>query len=496
MLTTAQNKCALLTPSEMQTADAAAVALGVSGTALMDAAGKAVADVVQAHWSRCPVIVLCGPGNNGGDGFVAARYLRDAGWPIRVTLMGEIESLKGDAAHAASLWKGPIEPFHTSVMDDVELVIDGLFGAGLSRDIEGDARAMIEAVIASKLPVCAVDVPSGLDGATGAVRGIAPHADVTVTFFRKKPGHLLLPGRAQCGELVVADIGMPADVLNGINPKTFTNDPDLWQQAFPWPCIDGHKYQRGHVLVLGGETMTGASRLAARGAARIGAGLVTLAAPKLVWPIYAAALDSIIVTPVENAAAFSALLADSRRNAVVIGPGAGVGSSTRDCVLASLATKHASVLDADALTSFAARPEQLFEAITSPCVLTPHEGEFQRLFAVDGSKVERARAAARRSGAIIVLKGADTVIAAPDGRAAINTNAPPHLATGGSGDVLSGMIAGLLAQGMTAFDAACAAVWLHGEAATCFGVGLIADDLPDMLPNVLKMLSGRRRPEH
>jgi hydroxyethylthiazole kinase-like uncharacterized protein yjeF len=482
----------LLTPAEMGQADRAAVAAGVSDLALMEAAGWAVAQAVRTHWSRRRVAVLCGPGNNGGDGFVAARFLAARGWRVRLGLLGDKGRLTGSAAHNAARWRGPIEPVTPELLDRAEVVVDAMFGAGLSRPIEGAAHTMIEAMISRKIPVCAVDVPSGLDGATGAVLGAAAPADVTVTFFRKKPGHLLLPGRELCGKIVLADIGIPPAVLQPIAPLTFENAPALWLDAYPWPKTAGHKYQRGHALILGGKVMTGASRLAALGAMRIGAGLVTLAAPENAWPVYAASMMSVIVQPIAGVAEFEALLADPRRNAIAIGPGAGVGEDTRQGVIAALATKRAVILDADALTSFADCREALFGAIAGPCVLTPHEGEFARLFPGGCDKLARARDAAKRSNAVIALKGADTVIATPDGRAIINTNAPPELATGGSGDVLTGFITGLMAQGLDPFRAAAAAVWLHGEAAAEFGAGLMAGDLPDTLLPVLQRL---KRPD-
>ena len=483
---------ALLTPQQMGEADRLTIAGGVAGIALMENAGRAVADAVARRWPKQPALVLCGPGNNGGDGFVTARLLAERGWPVRVALLGSREALKGDAAAAAARWTGPVEPLAPAVIADAGLVIDALFGAGLARPIEGVAREVIARLDAAHLPVVAVDVPSGVDGGGGAVLGIAPKAALTVTFFRRKPGHLLLPGRSHCGETLVAPIGIADAVLDRVGPPVAGNHPDWWRDAFPWPAPESHKYTRGHALVAGGAMMTGAARLAARAAARLGAGLVTVAAPEAAFPVYAAALTGIIVQPTSGLDAFQGLLADPRRNAALLGPGAGVGDETRDKVLAILAARKLTVLDADALTSFAKNAEVLFGAIHSPCVLTPHEGEFARLFAKSlggsGSKLERACRAARASGAVMLLKGNDTVIAAPDGRAAINPGAPPELATAGSGDVLAGMVLGLLAQGMPAFEAAAAAVWLHAEAARRFGPGLIAEDLVEGLPAALAQL--------
>jgi hydroxyethylthiazole kinase-like uncharacterized protein yjeF len=479
---------ALLTPRQMGEVDRLTIAGGVAGTVLMENAGGAVADAISRRFQPRPVAVLCGPGNNGGDGFVVARVLAERGWPVRLALLGDRAALKGDAALAAARWPDKAEALGIGVLDDVGLVVDALFGAGLTRPIEGLAAEIIAAVGERDVPVVAVDIPSGIDGASGEVRGVAPKAALTVTFFRRKPGHLLMPGRAYCGETVVAPIGIEGAVLDRIAPDTAANHPSWWLDRFPCPDAAGHKYSRGHALVAGGALMTGAARLAARGSARIGAGLVTVAAPEAAFPIYAAALTGVIVQPVAGLNDFEALLADTRRNAVLIGPGAGLDAETRDKALAILATGKATVLDADALTVCAEDPAALFAAIRGPCVMTPHEGEFVRLFDLQGSKLDRAQRAAQQSGAVIVLKGSDTVIAAPDGRAAINENAPPTLATAGSGDVLAGIVLGLLAQGMPPFEAAAAAVWLHGEAARRFGAGLVAEDLTEMLPAVLSDL--------
>lgn len=472
----------------MAAADGLAVAAGISGAQLMEAAGRAVAEAILWRWSPCPLTVLCGPGNNGGDGFVAARYLAAAGWPVRLGLLGERSRLAGDAAHHAALWSGAVETLSSDLLDGAALVVDALFGAGLSRPVEGVARDVIEAMAGRALPIVAVDVPSGLDGASGMMRGVAAPAALTVTFFRKKPGHLLLPGRILCGEIVLADIGIPEAALDAVAPTTHENGPALWLDAYPWPRLDAHKYRRGHALIAGGEVMTGAARLAARAAARVGAGLVTVAAPAVAWSVYATALDHVIVQPVARPEDFVDLLADVRRNAVLLGPGGGVNSVMRHHVLAALATRRAVVLDADALTVFGDHPDALFAGIAGPCVLTPHEGEFARLFGGGPGKLDRARAAAARSGAVVLLKGADTVVAAPDGRAVVNANAPPDLATAGSGDVLAGLVTGLLAQGLDPFRAAAAACWLHGEAASLFGPGLIADDIIETLPKALRRL--------
>jgi ADP-dependent NAD(P)H-hydrate dehydratase / NAD(P)H-hydrate epimerase len=493
----------LLSTAEMAEADRLTIAGGVAGLALMERAGRAVADCVAAReppGSR--IVVVAGPGNNGGDGFVAARILAERGYRVRVLLLGGRERLRGDAALAAQRWQGPTEAAAPAALSPADVVIDALFGAGLDRPVEGAPRAMIEAMNAGP-SVYAVDLPSGINGTTGAVMGLAVNAAETVTFFRRKLGHLLLPGRLHCGKIHVTDIGIPAKVLADIKPRTFANAPELWRTMFPVPQAGGHKYLRGHaVVVSGGPSSTGAARLAARGALRAGAGLVTIASPRAALPVNAAASLAVMVHPVDGARELAEFLSDPRRNVVVLGPGGGVGPEMRELVLAALAGPRAVVLDADALTSFAEAPQELFQAIgkdrKAATLLTPHEGEFSRLFRsmenIDkaGSKLERGRGAAEVTGAVVLLKGSDTVIAAPDGRAAVTDNAPPWLATAGSGDVLAGFAAGLLAQGMACFEAAAAAVWLHGEAGTEAGPGLIAEDLPEVLPKVYRRLLGHR----
>jgi hydroxyethylthiazole kinase-like uncharacterized protein yjeF len=485
----------VLTTAEMERADRLTIAAGTPGFALMLSAGQAVAEAAQHLVEEGPILVVAGPGNNGGDGFVAAAELAAQGREVSVSLMGERDALKGDAASAAKGWKHPLLPFTPQAIGKPALIIDALFGAGLNRTVTGEPHDMIAAINANGAPVIAVDLPSGINGTSSAVMGIAVRAKETVTFFRKKPAHLLLPGRLHCGRVRVADIGIDASVLDEIRPQTFENTPQVWQAAFPVPRTEAHKYARGHVLAVSGDiAATGAARMAARAALRSGAGLVTLASPRDALAINATALTAVMVRPVDTAIEFAEQLADRRLNACIIGPGAGLGERTRDFVHTALSVKRALVLDADALTSFADAPERLFEAIKAAAegqvVLTPHEGEFPRVFSdisnkhPGRSKLERVRAAAERSGAVVLLKGPDTTVAAPDGRATIAANAPPWLATAGAGDVLSGIIAGLMAQGVPAFEAASIGVWMHGEAGREAGPGLIAEDLPEVLPAV------------
>lgn len=466
----------LLTPVEMARADAAAMAGGIPGLALMEAAGRAVARAAMRRFRPVRTLVLAGPGNNGGDGWVAARWLEQAGWPVAVAPLAQPRA-GTDAAAAAARWRGPVVAFTAAEAARAGLVIDAVFGAGLSKPVEGNVAEVLRAVVAPRL---AVDVPSGLDGATGEVRGYAPQAALTVTFFRRKPGHLLLPGRALCGQVVLADIGLPSAVLPAIAPQAWRNGPWLWR--IPRPGAAAHKYARGHVVAMAGAGMTGAARLVAAGARRAGAGLVSIAAPD---PATAAVLRSgdpgVIVT--EDVAAARA---DPRLGVWVIGPGLPPVAATRALLRQVVAAGRQVVADAGALRAAAADPL----AVAGCAILTPHAGEFAAIFGPPGADRPAAvRAAAAATGAAVVLKGADTIIAAPDGRLAINDNAPPWLATGGTGDVLAGIAAALLGQGLPPFEAAAAAVHLHGAAAQRAGAGLLAEDLPAMLPPILARFS-------
>ena len=500
----------LLTPDEMGRADAAAIAGGVPGLDLMEKAGEAVADaaaqLVLAQSRQTPrAAVLCGPGNNGGDGYVAARYLAKRGFVVTCFALSDRATLKGDAAEASRAWTGATQALPDFTPQNFDLVIDALFGAGLTRALDGavaDAVRRLNEWHGLGGRVLAVDVPSGLDGGSGHVRGLAVEADATVTFFRLKPGHVLMPGRQLCGDLHLAHIGIPDHVLPLIAGATFLNGPALWSAHLPRLDIAGHKYTRGHVLVVSGPQFhTGAARLAAQAAARAGAGLITIAGAPAALCDHAAQVTAIMLAPITGASDLVRLLADERKNALVVGPGLGLDRQAQDHLEAVLqdATARAVVLDADALTLMSrdmARASNLIKARKGAVILTPHEGEFTRLAKplarpvesnpqAPDSKLERARWLAKATGAVVLLKGPDTIVASQDGRASIATDLPPSLATAGSGDVLAGMISGLLAQGMAAFEAASAAVWLHGQAAAQVGCGLTADDLPEALAKVL-----------
>jgi ADP-dependent NAD(P)H-hydrate dehydratase / NAD(P)H-hydrate epimerase len=490
----------LLDPGEMAQADFLTIAGSPDkGLDLMRNAGAAVASAILARFpGMSGADILCGPGNNGGDGYIVARLLHEAGLPVTLWSLGDPKS-GTDAALAARECGlrprklGDFRP-HPS-----RLVVDAIFGAGLSKPVEGDIALCLQRVEESGAPVVAVDLPSGISGASGKVLGKSVRADVTVTFFRKKPGHLLEPGRSFCGETIVADIGIHDDVLGEIKPSCFENHPRLWRASLPFPGVEAHKYARGHACVFsGGASATGAARLAALAAARAGAGATTVLSPGSAMQVNAAHLTAIMLRRIDGVDDLNLFSQERKPSSYVVGPGFGVGQLVREFVLSILRERETScrglVVDADAITSFAKEPEALFEAAKADgapsVVMTPHVGEFRRIFpdlaeGDTGSKLEAARAAADRANAVIVYKGPDSVIAAPDGRARINSNGTPFLATAGSGDVLGGIVAGLMAQGMPAFDAACAGVWIHAEAGQRFGPGLIADDLPSLLPAVM-----------
>ncbi|TPW31314.1 NAD(P)H-hydrate dehydratase [Pararhizobium mangrovi] len=482
----------LVTPQEMGRIDHAAAASGIDSYALMRAAGTAVAARLLARFPHVErVAVLCGPGNNGGDGYVAARACAQAGVPVVVHSLGDPAKLEGDARHAfddAGMQPQALADYHPQGGD---VVVDALFGAGLSRAIEGEAADCIDRIGEAATPVVAIDLPSGVGGDSGAVLGTALQAVETVTFFARKPGHLLMPGRDLCGTLSVVDIGIPARYASLADSRVVENTPALWQHVFPHAQAAGHKFARGHLGVFSGPmSATGAARLSAEAGLTAGAGLVTVASSGQALAVNAAHLTAVMVKRVDTLEDVRDFASDNRMKAFVLGPGFGVGAKVRDYALAL--RENALVLDADGITAFAEERPALAEAFSAGdtrLVVTPHAGEFARLFPdfvpEEGrSKLDAARLAAAAINAIVVFKGSDTVIAAPDGRAAINTNAPPWLATAGAGDVLSGITGGLLSQSMPAFEAAAAAVWLHGEAARHAGPGMTADDLPQALARV------------
>jgi hydroxyethylthiazole kinase-like uncharacterized protein yjeF len=480
----------IITTAQMRAIDAGAAAAGIATRTLMENAGRAVAEAISGKWPRRPTLVICGPGNNSGDGWVAARILQGLGWPVRVATLVPLEALRGDAADAARAWAG--ESFVLSGQAlDAELLVDAMFGAGLSRPLDGEAARAAQAMAMSPNRVCAVDVPSGLHGDTGRPLGeICARAALTVTFVRKKPAHVLMPGRTLCGDVVVADIGAPEAVVAKQQALLWENGPDIWLRSYPWPSPETHKHARGHVMVAsGGHAHTGAARLAAGAALRVGAGLVTVLSPPDAMAENAAHLTAIMLREAPSVAAYGD--AAQTAQAMVVGPAFGLDDGRRAALEALLSPPNrcGMVIDADAITLLA----PLQRRFDPRDVLTPHVGEFKRAFAgvleKAPSRIEAVRAAAAQAGCTVLLKGPDTVIAAPDGRAVVNTNATPFLATAGSGDVLAGLAAGLMGQGAASFEAASIAAWLHGAAAAAYGPGLIAEDLTGILPSLLKQLA-------
>ena len=524
----------LLTAAQMRAIEGAAIATGAaSGLDLMERAGRGVVAAILA-WrpdlATAPhrAMILCGPGNNGGDGFVVARLLKERGWAVDLFLCGDDAKLPPDAAENARRWRelgairraGEVRSAGELRALRPTLLIDALFGTGLRREVPPALGPFLDLSGCSGpdeafLGVVAIDVPSGVCADSGRVLGRAMAAELTVSFHAPKIGHYLdeadvarRGGAVLSGRVVVADIG-----LDPRRRGTASDGAGSTVHLVSAPAVAAlgkasaaHKYGHGHALVLsGGPGRGGAARLAARGALRIGCGLVTVGAPPEAIPEHAARLDAIMLRPVVGAEGLSALLGDDRLNAICLGPGLGVGETTRDMVSAALAVRRPTVLDADALTSFAEKPAELFGRLHEDSVLTPHLGEFARIFpdlaaklrepARIGpafSKIDALRQAASRAGCTVVLKGADTVIASPEGRVAVNSahgaRAAPWLATAGSGDVLAGFVTGLLARGFAPMRATEAAVWLHVDCAREVGPGLIAEDLPEQLPAVFRAL--------
>lgn len=469
----------IVTAAEMRALERAAIEGGTSAHILMRRAGEAAARAIQAFTGPAPTLVLCGPGNNGGDGYIVAHALREAGWPVRVAAVAPPAT--AEAAQAASIWGASVEAID-SCCALAYVLVDALFGIGLTRPLAAPLAAELHRLASGAGVRVAIDVPSGVGSDDGALLGQPIDADLTVTFGALKPAHLLYPARRFAGRVITADIGLPeaGATLTAIVAPSFDSPP-----------VASHKFSRGHVLVVGGPVhATGAARLAARTALRMGAGYVTLLAPAAAVLANAAQLTSVVLRRADNAAAVEASFADPRATALAIGPALGTDQAAREKVLAALHVGKPVVLDADVFTLFADDPDALFTAIRGPAVMTPHEGEFRRLFGdLTGSKIERTQMAACRAGCVVLLKGPDSVIAEPSGRAAINGNASVWLGTAGSGDVLTGMIVSLLAQGRSAFDAACSAAWLHGDLGRRAGPGLIAEDLPDLVPAALRAIA-------
>ncbi|MEJ6392023.1 NAD(P)H-hydrate dehydratase [Gymnodinialimonas sp. 2305UL16-5] len=512
----------VVTSAEMRAIEAKAIASGrVTGLELMERAGQGVVDAIMAKWPDLVhaghrAVVLCGPGNNGGDGFVIARHLSALGWAVRVLSLGDPDKLPPDARVTYEKWDalGPVEPLSKGLpagFDEYDLVVDALFGTGLRRPLDG-LDELLRAVVrladdwergGQGARVVAVDLASGICAdsgcalrSPGAYSDASVEANLTVTFHRPKIGHYCADGYAVHRDLVVVDIG-----LEGSGAVELVTRDRVW--LLRKYHLD-HKFSNGSALVLtGGFGKTGAARLAARAALRVGAGLVTLGVSGAAQMEVAAQITGLMMTRVDTGQDLTKVLADTRLSALCLGPGLGRDRAL-DLVPTALAGKgRPVVLDADALTAFEDDPDHLFALLHKHCVLTPHEGEFRRLFpdlavhepATTGpaySSVDAVRQAAKRSGCVVLLKGPATVIADEKGECRIHSaqydREAPWLATAGSGDVLAGLITGLLARNTPALEAAATAAWLHVEAARTFGPGLIAEDIPDILPHVLSDL--------
>ncbi|MBO6899455.1 MAG: NAD(P)H-hydrate dehydratase [Shimia sp.] len=569
----------LLTAAQMRAIEQAAIESGeVTGLELMERAGQGVVEAIFEEWPefaeeraaaskpaqigasprstlkastgrfaakggsdltpqdisgmRMRAVVLCGPGNNGGDGFVVARLLHEKGWAVEVFLCGDAEKLPPDARVNYERWcaLGEVEPYNRDKTRDGEVTskasvfVDALFGTGLTRAVTQpkelywdvhDRWGLSKARLDGLFPkIVSVDLPSGVCSDSGMALVVGDNdedgvaldvkANLTVTFHREKIAHRLAHGAEACVRTIVKDIGLNGEHCNTISSTEVVQLVDQ-TVGFPNKSDQAHKFSHGHALILsGGSGQTGAARLAARGALRIGAGLVTLGVPPNAQQEVACQITALMLKRVADGERLCEVLQDDRLNALCLGPGMGV-ERARELVPVALSYKRATVLDADALSAFEDDPNELFELLHENVVLTPHGGEFARLFPdiaakladppTKGpaySKVDATREAAARAGCVVLFKGPDTVIASPNGQCAVNAavyeRAAPWLATAGSGDVLAGFITGLLARGFAPQQAAEAAAWLHVECARAFGPGLIAEDLPEMLPQVFSKL--------
>jgi hydroxyethylthiazole kinase-like uncharacterized protein yjeF len=483
---------AVLSTAQMYEADHLTIKSGLSGIELMENAGTAVTAHITAHWDACKTLVLCGPGNNGGDGYVVARQLSEAGWDVDVAQYGAVEKLSADAKHMRGQLGSvsSVGDMASVPVSDFDLIVDAIFGAGFRGTLPPEISTVFECAAEADVPIVAIDVPSGVDGDTGKISSGTPMASMTVSFFKAKLGHLLYPGRENCGRLEIADIGIPEHVLDELAVDVFENSLELWRSFYPQPSATGHKYNRGHaVIVGGGVSNTGAARISARNALRVGAGAVTLLCPASALMIYAQAMEAVMVSSFQNSEDLNKFVKSKRIASLLIGPANGVNDITRQNVMAVLATDANIIIDADAISVFKDNPQELFTAIkskmTGQVVLTPHEAEFNRLFDIEGTRVDRCRSAANASGATVILKGATTCIASPSGSVVLNTHASPWLATAGSGDALAGILCGLMASMNDGLKASAAAVWLHGEAGVRLGAGMTAEDIEKTLPSIL-----------
>ena len=471
----------ILNNREMAKADRLTKENGTDGFELMKAAGQHAARIIAEKYPENEFLVLCGPGNNGGDGLVAANHLKSAGKNVRIAALGNLDDYTGDAAKAAEkIDQHPdlLEDLSEEVLANPKLVIiDAVFGTGFDRKLQDPVSSVFKKINSLHKTVVAIDIPSGVNGNDGTLDSNSLQADLTITFFRKKLGHFLQPGRSTCGKVVVCDIGIPSEILEQTDYSAIENDCSLWFDFFPIPLQTQHKYDRGYAVVYGGDEMTGAARMSAEACLRVGAGLCCLLCSQGRGDLYRSIMPPPVIVHEDPG------WDDDRVTARCVGPGA--GEHVDKIVTKFLSSFVPIVLDGDALHSR--------KPYNDHVILTPHEGEFQRLFPeTKGSKLERVLEVTQIMTAVMVLKGSDTIIAQQGRKPVINTNTSPYLSTAGSGDVLSGILTGLLAQGMSPFEASCAGVWMHGDASCRIGPGLLAHDLPAVLPEILSDLLGDR----
>ena len=493
----AHNKYDILKSEDMFRAESEAIKRGISEDQLMESAGLKVVLAIKKNWKRCRVIILCGPGNNGGDGFVVARLLLAQGWPVKVLLLNKFDNINGVARR--SLQKllnsgGNVTSIKNDQLAWGDLFVDAFFGSGLSRNLDDKILEIFSYLMKLRSPIISVDIPSGINCDTGNLMGGAIKSDLTVTFFRPKRGHFLLPGKDFCGDIIVDDIGIPDDVLKVLDNKTFLNNLDI--SNLIKRSLKDHKYKRGHSIIFGAHGMSGASILAAQAARRIGAGIVTIIAPEKTRNIYISNIIGSIFRPIESFCDFEKFesnLLKIKPNSIIIGPGFGDKIYLKEIIQNLSRIKNSIpniVFDADALTCFEGDLDNFIEVtriIKSKIVITPHEGEFYRLFGKEFktfSKPDAVMKASLLTNTTIVLKGNDTIIADSSSEIFFSYNAPPNLATAGSGDVLAGIIGGLIAQGMNVLDACRFGVWVHNNAANIIGKSLIAEDIISILPDV------------
>ena len=456
---------------------------------LMNNAGKLSAKYINKNLPKKNILVLCGTGGNGGDGFITGNELKKYKWNVTISIIGDIEKITGDSLKAYKKLKIKNTNFNDINLDNIDYVIDAIFGIGLNRNLDNEYIKTIEKINNKKLPVIALDIPSGVNSDNGTISNATFNCFLTLTYSAYKLGHYLLPSAEKCGKIVLLDIGIPKPLIKNTKPVINLNSPSIWKDKIVWPKVNDHKYSRGCIVIIGGpKEMTGAARLAAKAAQRAGSGIVILACDKNSSDIYYRTLTSQIVKSYRNIPELKNIIKDKRINSVVIGPGLGINN--KNVVKNVLKHSNNIIIDADAITCFQNDIKSFKDLIRNKTViLTPHEGEFKKLFPnIKGNLVDKAIYAAKKLNSIIVLKSANTIIASQNNHVILNKYGSRWLATAGSGDVLAGIIGALLSNGMDAFHAAAFGVWIHSSAGIYFGPGLIAEDISDLIPKIYKKI--------